>query len=229
VGAKCSGRLTWDVFVRNLACQLGTPSLWLPVDTWKEGKKGALAAVCTPTLKSASKKHQKLCTTVSEHREWHSEGGKQNCVLCIFSPSGKQPFSSPLCVASRLEQATRVYSGKIRGKILFESVSTFLSYPSPGYLGRDPPHESYLSQGPLWGDMGTSRVRLLPTGSSIMALKPPFSSLYCYPGLSGFEAFPWRHSLHGLSYPWVSGSNTVDALLWRHFYLGDALPWRRLL
>ena len=96
----------------------------------------------------------------------------------------------------------------------FESVSTFLSYPAPGYPGRDPPHESYLSQGPLWGDMGTSRVRLLSTGASTMALKPPFFSLYCYPELSGFEAFPWRHSLHGLSYPWVSGSDTVDALLW---------------
>ena len=89
--------------------------------------------------------------------------------------------------------------------------------------------------------MGTSRVRLLSTGASTMALKPPFSSFYCCPGLSGFEASPWRHSLHGLSYPWVSGSNTVVALL---FYLGDtcsrrslilatlplgdALPWRRL-
>jgi len=57
----CSGRLTWDVFVRNLARQLGKPSLWLPVDTCKEGQKGALAAVCIPTLKSASKKHQKFC------------------------------------------------------------------------------------------------------------------------------------------------------------------------
>ena len=54
----CSGRLTWDVFVRNLTRQLGTPSHWLPVDSCKEGQKGALAAVCTPTLKSAGKKHQ---------------------------------------------------------------------------------------------------------------------------------------------------------------------------
>ena len=99
--------------MRNLARQLGTPPLWLPVDTCKEGQKGALAAVCTPTLKSASEKHQKLCTFLSKHREWRSEGGKRNCVLCIFSPSGKQPFSSPMCVASRLEQATRVYYGKI--------------------------------------------------------------------------------------------------------------------
>ena len=56
----CSGRLTWDVFVRNLTRQLGTPSHLLPVDSCKEGQKGALAAVCTPTLKSTSKKHQTL-------------------------------------------------------------------------------------------------------------------------------------------------------------------------
>ena len=62
---QCSVRLTWDVFVRDLDRQLGTPSHWLPVDSCKEGKKGALAAVCTPTLKSAKKKHQKLCTSVS--------------------------------------------------------------------------------------------------------------------------------------------------------------------
>ena len=66
-----------DVFVRDLNCQLETPSHWIPVDSCKEGQKGALAAVSTPTLKSASKKHQKLCTSVSEHRVWHSEGGKR--------------------------------------------------------------------------------------------------------------------------------------------------------
>jgi len=59
VGAKCSVQLTCDVFVRDLNRQLGTPSHWLPVDSCKKkGQKGALAAVCTPTLKSASKKHQ---------------------------------------------------------------------------------------------------------------------------------------------------------------------------
>jgi len=48
--------------------------------------KGALAAVCTPTLKSASKKHQKLYTSASEHHEWHSEGGqKKLCIVYIFS------------------------------------------------------------------------------------------------------------------------------------------------
>ena len=71
----CSVRLTWDVFVRDLNRQLGIPSHWLPVDSCKRGQKGALAAVCTPTLKSASKKHQKLCTSVSEHREGYCEGG----------------------------------------------------------------------------------------------------------------------------------------------------------
>ena len=65
---RCSVRLTWDVFVRDLNRQLGIPSHWLPVDSCKEGEKGTLAAVCTPTLKSTSKKHQKLCTSISEHR-----------------------------------------------------------------------------------------------------------------------------------------------------------------
>ena len=82
--------------------------------------------------------------------------------------------------------------------------------------------------------MGTSRVRLLSAGTITMALKPPLSSLYCYPGLSGFEAFPRRHSLHGVSYPWVSGSNAVVALLLWHFtwatpYLGDTCSRRRLI
>jgi len=84
VGAKCSSRLTWDVFVRNLTRQLGAPSHWLPVDSCKEGQKGALAAVCTPTLKSASKKHQKFYTSVSERREWHSEGGQKNYVYIVY-------------------------------------------------------------------------------------------------------------------------------------------------
>ena len=81
VGAKCSVRLTGDVFVRNLNRQLGTPSHGLPVDSCKGGQRSALTAICTPTLKSASKKHQKLCTSVSEHRVWHSEDGKkENCI-----------------------------------------------------------------------------------------------------------------------------------------------------
>jgi len=70
--------------VRDLNRQLGTPSHWLPVDSCKEGQKGALAAVCTPTLKSASKKHQKLCTFVSEHRVWHSEGGEKETMSSVY-------------------------------------------------------------------------------------------------------------------------------------------------
>ena len=41
VGAKCSVRLTWDVFVRDLNRQLGTPSHWLPVDSCKKEDKEA--------------------------------------------------------------------------------------------------------------------------------------------------------------------------------------------
>ena len=41
VGAKCSVRLIWDVFVRDLNRQLGTPSHWLPVDSCKKEDKGA--------------------------------------------------------------------------------------------------------------------------------------------------------------------------------------------
>ena len=36
----CSVWMTWDVFVRDLNRQLGTPSHWLPVNSCKEGKKG---------------------------------------------------------------------------------------------------------------------------------------------------------------------------------------------
>ena len=125
----CSGRLTWDVFVRDLARQLGTPSRWLPVDSCKEGQKGTLAAVCTPTLKSASKKHQKLYTSVSEHRDWHSEGGLMK--LCIFLPlANNLSLSSPLSVISRLEQATRVYSGKVCQKFEphFQHSKRYFSY-----------------------------------------------------------------------------------------------------
>jgi len=74
--------------------------------------------------------------------------------------------------------------------------------------------------------MGTSRVRLFSTGAITMALKPPFSSLYCYPGLSGFEAFPRRHSLHGHG---GIGEHHCDCLAFVTFYLGDACFRRRLI
>jgi len=72
-----------------------------------------------------------------------------------------------------------------------------------------PFHGSYLSQGPPSGGMSTSRVRLFPTGTRTMALKPPFSSLcYCF-GLRLNLATP----------------SLGDALLWRCFILGGASFW----
>jgi len=55
-----------------------------------------------------------------------------------------------------------------------------------------------------------------------MALEPPFSYCSEVPGPSGCRP------LHGLSYPWVSGVDTIDALTWRRLnratpHPGDAL------
>ena len=84
------------------------------------------------------------------------------------------------------------------------SVSAFLSYHARGLpLGRGPlpgricPRDSpkvarvATSYTPC---MSTSRVRLLPTGTGNMALKPLFSSHYYYSEVPGPEAFtpvPW--------------------------------------
>ena len=86
----CSVRLTWDVSVRDLNRQLGTPSHWLPVDSCKEGQKGALAAVCTPTLKSASKKHQKNYAPPYRSTAYGTLKvvKRKLCLVCI-SPSSK--------------------------------------------------------------------------------------------------------------------------------------------
>ena len=46
----------------------------------------------------------------------------------------------------------------------------------------------------------------------LMALKPPFSSLHCCYEPSRPETSSRCCPLHGLSYPWVSGGNTVDVL-----------------
>ena len=98
----------WDVFVRDLNRQLGTPSHWLPVDSCKKRTKGCPSGRLHYDAQVSQQETPKLCTSVSEHRVWHSEGGKKNCVLCVYSRSGTQSFPSPLCVTSRLEQATRV-------------------------------------------------------------------------------------------------------------------------
>ena len=80
------------------------------------------------------------------------------------------------------------------------------------------------------GGVGTSRVRLPPTGTKTMALEPPFS--YCSE-IPGPEASSWCCPLHSLSYPLISGGDTVNALTWRRLILatpppGDASSWRRL-
>jgi len=51
----------------------------------------------------------KLCTSVSKHRVWHSEGGKKKlCLVYIFS-FWQISFPSPLYVTSRIEPATREF------------------------------------------------------------------------------------------------------------------------
>ena len=93
-----------------------------------------------------------------------------------------------------------------------------------------PSHGSYLSQG-------------LPAVASVLRESG-------YP-LLVLELWPWSHlsllfitvlrywgfsrcrPLHGLSYPWVSGGDTIDALTWQRLILatptlGDASSWRRL-
>ena len=130
VGAKCSVRLTWDVFVRNLNRQLGTPSHWLPMDSCKEGQKGALAAVCTPTLKSASKKHQNYAPPYRSTAYGTLKVVKRKlCVVCIFSP-WQRSFPSPLYVTSRLEQATREFLENLpKVRTPFQTFETLFKLP----------------------------------------------------------------------------------------------------
>ena len=114
----------------------------------------------------------------------------------------------------------------------FESVSTFLSYPAPGYPGRDPPLESYLSQRRLWGGRGTSRVGLPYTGTVTMALKPPFPSLYHYSlvirvrGLPTASPPPWSFLPMGVR-EWRCGHLAFESFHLGDTLLGDALSWRR--
>ena len=120
----------WDVFVRDLNRQLGTPSHWLPVDSCKKRKKGRPSGHLHSDAQVSQQETPKLCTSVSEHRVWHSEGGKKNCVLCVYSPSGKQSFPSPLSVTSRLEQATREFLGNLpKVPTLFPTFSALFKLP----------------------------------------------------------------------------------------------------
>jgi len=100
------------------------------------------------------------------------------------------------------------------------SVSAFLSYYAHGSPWAWPSPGSYLSQGSSRGGVGTSRVRLLPTGTRNMALKPPSYSLVTILGYRGprpprpYHGLCLCRPLHGLSYPRVSGGDTIDASTW---------------
>jgi len=99
----CSVRLTW---VRLCArpCPKARDTFLLVICEHLQRSKqmGVLAAVCTPTLKSANGEHQNSAPPYRSTVKGHSEGGKGNCVLCDVFGSGKQSFSSPLCVAREL-------------------------------------------------------------------------------------------------------------------------------
>jgi len=83
VGAKCSRRLTRVVFVRGLSSRARAPSFCSFCEYLKRSEqRGALAAVCTPTIKSASEKHKKGDTPVSNIVTRCSEGGREQ--LCNY-------------------------------------------------------------------------------------------------------------------------------------------------
>jgi len=132
------------------------------------------------------------------------------------------------------------------------SVSTFLSHHARGS-----PLGVALScvvsvPGSPSGGMGTSRVRLPPTGTRTMALKPPFFfPYYCSEALRPLAVSPpstvfpthryrgWhRRCLNfGDAYTRrrliLATPHLGDASPWRHLilatpHLGDASPWRRL-
>jgi len=57
----CSRRLTKVVFMRGLSSRARAPSFYSVREYLKRSEqRGALAAVCTPKIKSASEKHQKV-------------------------------------------------------------------------------------------------------------------------------------------------------------------------
>jgi len=105
------------------------------------------------------------------------------------------------------------------------SVSAFLSYharglplgrgPLPGRIcPRDSPKVARVATS-YTSCMSTSRVRLLPTGTGNMALKPPFSSLYYCSEVLGSEAstpVPWPLTMS----PPPRSSLPVGIRGWRH-------------
>jgi len=80
----------WDVFVRDLNRQLGTPTLWLPVDSYKKRTKRRPSGRLHSDAQVSQQETPKLWTSVSEHRVWHSGGDEKNCVLCVrYLPQAK--------------------------------------------------------------------------------------------------------------------------------------------
>ena len=82
-------------FLCDLARLLGHPFLVICEHLQRSEQMGALAAVCTPTLKSARKKHQKLCTFVLEPRIRRSEGDKELYIVCCFLVLTNNPSLIP--------------------------------------------------------------------------------------------------------------------------------------
>ena len=89
----------------------------------------------------------------------------------------------------------------------FESVSAFLSYPAPGYPGRDLPLESYLSQRRFW-----AAGVLLESGCPTLVLL----------------LWPWSHiSLLFITVPWSSrvwGLPTTSLPPWSFLPMGIEEP-----
>ena len=103
----------WDVFVRDLNRQLGTPSHWLPVDSCKTRTKGRPSGRLHSDAQVSQQETPKLGTSVSEHRVGHSEGGKKNCVLCVYSRSSKPPlFQSLVCSLTTTSKQLECILGK---------------------------------------------------------------------------------------------------------------------
>jgi len=93
-----------------------------------------------------------------------------------------------------------------------------------------PSHGSYLSQGLPAVAWILHESGLPPTGTRTYGLEATFLC-YCYE-LSRSKASSRCRPLHGLSYPWASGGNTIDISAWLCLllatpYLDDAF-FRRL-
>ena len=118
-----------DVFVRDLNRQLGTPSHWLPVDSCKEGQKGALAAVCTPTLKSASKKHQN-CSPPSLSTAYGTLKVVKEMCICVCCLFQAKIFPSHLYVTLKHGQATKEFLVNLpKVPTLFPTFSALFKLP----------------------------------------------------------------------------------------------------